>query len=135
MSSIRFNASSFAPVAAAALLKPGDYDARIMQSEIMPVRSGDGRAIQVAFEMLSPEHEGRIVWSRIHFETQDRLVRDIASRELAALCKAVGVSELTDTEQLLHKCLRVTLGIKPRRDGDMTNVVRAYLPLPSQSLV
>lgn len=126
MASLKFDPSNVPAHAAAALLTPGAYDARIIEAELRPVRSGDGRALQVAFELTDPQHFGRIVWARLHVETRNAHVQQIARQELAALCRATGIAALTDTRDLLHKHARITLGIRRRDDGDTTNVVRAY---------
>jgi len=126
MAIIKFDASNVPAHAAAALLAPGAYDARIIEADLRPVRSGDGRALQIAFELTVPEHLGRIVWARLHIETRNAHVQQIAQQELAALCQAVGVRSLTDTRELLGKHARITLGIRRRDDGDTSNVVRAY---------
>ena len=126
MATIKFDASNVPAHAAAALLAPGAYEARIIEADLRPVRSGDGRALQIAFELTDPQHCGRIVWARLHVETRNAHVQQIARQELAALCRAVGVASLTDTRDLLHKHARITLGIRRRDDGDTTNVVRAY---------
>jgi hypothetical protein len=134
MASFKFDPSSVHAHAAAALLTPGAYDARIVEAELRPVRSGDGRALQVAFELTDPQHFGRIVWARLHIETCNEHVQQIARQELAALCRAVGVASLTDTRDLLHKHARITLGVRRRDDGDTTNVVRAYAAATTTTL-
>ncbi|MFN5945518.1 MAG: DUF669 domain-containing protein [Phycisphaerae bacterium] len=134
MAIIKFDASNVPAHAAAALLAPGAYDARIIEADLRPVRSGDGRALQIAFELTVPEHLGRIVWARLHIETRNAHVQQIAQQELAALCQAVGVRSLTDTRELLGKHARITLGIRRRDDGDTSNVVRAYAAATSTPL-
>jgi hypothetical protein len=134
MAIIKFDASKVPAHAAAALLQPGAYDARIIEADLRPVRSGDGRALQIAFELTTPQHAGRIVWARLHIETNNTHVQQIARQELAALCRAVGISTLTDTRELLGKHARITLGIRRRDDGDTTNVVRAYAAATTTTL-
>lgn len=134
MATIKFDASKVPAHAAAALLAPGDYEARIIEADLRPVRSGDGRALQVAFELTAPQHLGRILWARLHVETRNAHVQQIARQELAALCQAVGIASLTDTRELLGKRASITLGIRRRDDGDTSNVVRAYAAPTSTTL-
>ncbi len=134
MATIKFDASKIPAHAAAALLAPGAYEARIIEADLRPVRSGDGRALQIAFELTAPEHLGRIVWARLHIETRNIHVQQIAQQELAALCHALGIKSLTDTREMLGKHARITLGIRRRDDGDSANVVRAYAAPTSTTL-
>ena len=134
MASLKFDPSNVPAHAAAALLTPGAYDARIIEADLRPVRSGDGRALQIAFELTAPEHLGRTVWARLHIETRNAHVQQIAQQELAALCQAVGITTLADTRELLGKHASVTLGIRRRDDGDTSNVVRAYAAATTTNL-
>ncbi|HLP83332.1 MAG TPA: DUF669 domain-containing protein [Phycisphaerales bacterium] len=134
MAIIKFDASNVPAHAAAALLAPGAYEARIIEADLRPVRSGDGRALQIAFELTAHQHVGRIIWARLHIETRNAHVQQIARQELAALCQAVCITSLTDTRELLGKHANITLGIRRRDDGDTTNVVRAYAAPTSTTL-
>ena len=134
MASLKFDPSNVPAHAAAALLAPGAYEARIIEADLRPVRSGDGRALQIAFELTDPQHLGRIVWARLHIETRNAHVQQIAQQELAALCHAVSIKSLTDTRELLGKHARITLGIRRRDDGDSANVVRMYAAATTTNL-
>jgi hypothetical protein len=91
------------------------------------------RARQRAAE-LARDADVRVTAPRLHIETCNEHVQQIARQELAALCRAVGVASLTDTRDLLHKHARITLGIRRRDDGDTTNVVRAYAAATTTTL-
>ena len=55
----------------------------------------------------------------------------IGREELASLCKAVGVVELNDTDQLHNLPLMVTVGVD--RNDPTRNVVKAYKPKAAQT--
>ena len=62
------------------------------------------------------------VW--INYEHPKAEAQRIGREELASLCKAVGVANLTDTNQLHNLPLMVTVGVD--RNDPTRNVVKKY---------
>ncbi len=126
MKSFEFDPNQFAAVAGAAVVPPGHYQAVITDVMEKRARSGDGTYTQFAFRISRGDHAGRIVWVRLHLGSSDEHIKRLAQQELAAMCMAIGVPKLTSWDQLVDRCVQITVGIKRREDGDLASVVRAY---------
>lgn len=114
------------------LVPPGVYPAVVIDSEWRYVKSGDGRAVQSAFQITGGEHEGRVVFDRHHIESSSPVTVAIATRGFTALCAAVGLPRVDDPARLRNRTLLVTVGVKPReRGGELVNVVLGYGPAPA----
>ena len=123
MAGINFDASaidtsSHDPVPA------GTYEAVVSASEIRATKSGNGKGINLTFEILSDPAKGRKVWAWINFQHPKAEAQRIGQEELARICKAVGVDKLTETEQLHNKPLMITVALD--KDDPTRNVIKGY---------
>ena len=106
-------------------IKSGTYDAVITDSEIKANRANTGKGLNLTFEILSEgAAKGRKVWAWINFQHQNQDAQRIGQEELARVCKAVGVSQLTDSEQLHNIPLMITVDVD--RNDATRNVIKAY---------
>ena len=106
-------------------IKSGTYEAVITDSEIKANRANTGKGLNLTFEILSEgTAKGRKVWAWINFQHQNQDAQRIGQEELARVCKAVGVSQLTDSEQLHNIPLMITVDVD--RNDATRNVIKAY---------
>ncbi len=128
MPSFSFDARRVQPGLPQSVIPPGTYSATVTSAELRPARSGDGRYLQIAMQITGGLPEPRTHWLRLHIESADAHVRDIAARELASLCRACHINSFTDCGQLIGLTCRVVIGTRRRADGDSVSVIREYLP-------
>lgn len=129
MAQLNFNASEVDTTSRDAI-PSGTYEAVVTDSEMRATKSGLGMGINLTFEILSEgPAKGRKVFAWINYEHPKVEAQRIGREELASLCKAVGVVELNDTEQLHNLPLMITVGID--RNDPTRNVVRAYKAKPA----
>jgi len=102
----------------------GTYEALITDSEIRATRAGNGKGINLTFEILSGPSKGRKVWTWINFQHPKAEAQRIGQEELARICKAVGVGRLDDTVQLHNLPMMITVGID--KDDATRNVIKGY---------
>jgi hypothetical protein len=50
--------------------------------------------------VLGGEHSGRRIWERLNIDNPNKTAQDISQAALAALCHAVNVPDMSETEQL-----------------------------------
>lgn len=102
MANFNFNASSVDPMEARSYepLPNGDYDMIITKSDVKPTKAGTGHYLELEMQVLGGEHSGRRHWERLNVDNPNKQAEDIAKAALAALCFAVGVEDMTETEQL-----------------------------------
>jgi hypothetical protein len=100
MAAINFNAAEVAPQTAFDPLPPGNYVAVITESEEKATKAGTGSYLQLTFEVVEGQYQGRKVWARLNLNNPNDQAVAIARAELSAICHAVNVIDLKDTTQL-----------------------------------
>lgn len=132
MAHISFDASTvsphkdqFEPIPA------GWYHATIVGSELTFGKSPDaGEMLKLQIEINGNEHPSyasRRVFTYLCIYHKKEATRNIAKRQLSAICHAIETLELEDTDELLGASLMVRLKIRPARDGyDASNDVAGY---------
>jgi len=102
MAFFNFNAASVEPMQSRSFepLPKGDYEMMIVKSDVKPTQAGTGHYIELEMHVLGGEHSGRRIWERLNIDNPNKTAQDIASAALASLCYAVGVQDMTETEQL-----------------------------------
>lgn len=98
-----FDASIVAPATEFQALPSGEYLMAITESEMKETKGGTGQYLQMSFTVLNcavQEHLGRKVFVRLNLINANQTAVDIAQRELSAICHAVGVLKLQDSQKL-----------------------------------
>jgi len=122
-----FDASQVEPSVALQPIPAGPYIAIISESEMKPTKAGDGRYLQLVFQVIEGEHKGRRVWARLNLENPNQTAVEIAKAELSAICRAVGVMKPNDSAALHNIPLEITVGLKRRSDtNELGNETRGY---------
>lgn len=105
----------------------GPYDVEITGAEVKDTKAGTGQYLEVENTIISPEQfAGRKVWARINIANQNTEAERIGREELSALCRAVGIAVLKDSDQLFQKILRVRLKIDRRDPTNPRNEITGY---------
>ncbi len=126
MSKLNFNTQDHIPAAALGLIPSGIYRAAIVDSMTRRVRSGDGRFLQLAFQITEGEHKDRVIWSRLHLQSSNATTVRIAEAELAAICRAVGKHDVKDSTELHGIGLCIDVGTRVRDSGELVNSIKRY---------
>lgn len=132
MAFFSFDATQVAPSESFDLLPAGDYKAIITASALKPLKSGGGIGLALTFEVVEGEFNGRKVWAHLNVQHSNQQAQNIAQRDLSAICHAIGVTKLTNTEALHNKVMGVKVKIKPE-DGQYAakNEIKGYVPATS----
>jgi hypothetical protein len=108
-------------------LPAGPYDAEITGAEVKTTKAGNGQYLEVENTVISPEqYAGRKVWARINLANPNPEAERIGREELSALCRAVGIPVLKDSDQLFGKMLRIRVKIDRRDPNNPKNEVTGY---------
>ena len=126
MSFIDFNAEEVEPNAAPEALPAGDYVAQVVGSEIKPTASGSGEYLKLEIEILTPGFSGRRVFDQLNIRNESAEAERIGRAQLSALCHAVGVLRISDSQQLHGKPFVVNLVIKEDSQYGKQNKVKGY---------
>lgn len=88
-------------------LTAGVYKMAVVKCELI-VKNGE-EFIEVTFEIVEGDRKGRRHWERFMQKCENEVRIQIAARNFVNMGRAVGVDNLTDTDQLLDKPMMVNL--------------------------
>jgi hypothetical protein len=128
-----FDADSVEPMGDRSPIPAGDYRAVCIKSQWKPTQSG-GQLLEFTWQILEGPHARRMVWSKLNLQNASSQAVEIARRELSAICKAVGVSKLTDSMQAHDIPVVISVGIQPPQNGyEASNSIKAYKSVKAAS--
>lgn len=112
------------------LLPAGWYTAQVVESAVAPLRSGNGEAIKLTFEVLSDGHRNRKVWANLNVRHTNPEAERIAQQQLRELCDSVGVVRFNDTSELHYKPVQIRVKIRKDTTGQYEdqNEVAGFKP-------
>ena len=122
-----FDATQIEPSEDFDVLPAGNYLALISSSEMKPTKAGDGQYLNLTFQIIEGQFQNRLLWHRLNLVNPNQTAVNIASAELAAICKAVGVLVPSDSSELHNIPMEIKVKVKRRNDtGEMQNEIKAF---------
>ncbi len=127
MAQLNFDASTVAPQASTTPVPAGTYLAQCVESDVQPLKSGNGTGLKLVFEILDGPHKGRRIWENLNIQHSNDDTQRIAQSQLSALCHAVNVIKLQDTAALHHKPVKIKVTVR-EADGkyQASNNIKGY---------
>lgn len=126
MPSINFDATSYTPQERSyGVIPPGKYQTVINATDVKKTKAGDGEYLEIEFQITGDQFGGRKVWERLNINNPNKKAEDIARERLAALCQAVNIPHLTDSDQLVDCMVVLALEID-RKEPDRNRIVGFY---------
>lgn len=99
-------------------LPDGIYSLEVIQSEVSPTSAGTGTMLKLRYSVVEPDqYKGRLVFANINLENPNSQAQEIGQRDLASLCRAVGLAEIEDSEELHFKVFTAKVGLSKARTG------------------
>ena len=112
MAQFNFDASQVAPQQSVGPLPAGTYLAHIIESDVQPLKSGNGEGLKLTFEIYDGQFKGRKVYENLNIRHTSEDTQRIAQSQLSALCHAVNVIKLMDTAALHFKPVRINVTVR-----------------------
>lgn len=114
-------------------LPNGIYELEIEASDVAPTKDGRGTILKTTMVVLRPEdYEKRKLFTNYNLENPNAQAQEIGQRQFASLCRAIGVQEVEDSEELHFKAFTAKIGLgKPSKDGQYparAEIKRYYFP-------
>lgn len=129
------NRSSYEP------LPEGFYDASIASAELKSTKDGTGQYIKLRFDIMGPSHQGRVVFSNLNIKNASAKAEEIGRRQLGDIMRAIGLSRVNDTDQLIGGHVNIKLIIREARIDERTgsvydasNEIRGYRSVSGNNL-
>ena len=117
-------------------LPAGQYQAMITATEMRNTIAGNGQYLLLTFDIIGPTHAGRKLWDRLNLVNPNPQAEQIAQRQLANLCAALGRDGVKESEELHNLPLVLEVGLHENKKMErMENVIKAYLPLQTRPVV
>ena len=132
--SFSFDATQVAPAASSDPIPAGNYAAMITESEIKPLKSGNGTALRLTFQILDGEFKNRKVWANLNIQHTNTTAQAIAQQQLSAICHAVNVLKISNPAALHNKPMTIKVKVRPAHDGyDASNDISGYSAINAAS--
>jgi len=127
MSQLNFDATNIDPSTGDFEPMPnGYYVACVIESIIAKTKAGTGDILTLTWEILDGQFKSRRVWSRLNIANPNKDAEEIAARELSAICYAVNVIKLNDSNQLHRIPCEIKLKTKHDAGYDPRNEICDY---------
>jgi len=111
-------------------LPAGWYQVSIGGAELRATKSGTGKYIAVRYDVLGPTHQGRVVFGNLNIINQNPKAQEIGHQQLGELMRAIGLAQVSDTDQLIGGQLSIKLAIRSQEGYDPSNDVKGFKALP-----
>lgn len=96
----------------------GEYPVQIVKSDLVPVKDKPAsKFIKFEFSIIDGEYKGSKIWQQLNIINSNKVTSEIANKELATICRAVGKTVIHDTDELHGIPLLMTVKIIPAK-GD-----------------
>lgn len=127
LSGYNFDASTIEPSSSYDPIPAGWYQAIISNSEMKPTRDGYGEYLSLTLQVVEGQYENRLVFARLNLKNANDKAVDIARKDLAAICRAVGVMSPQSSEELHDKPLMIKVKVRPAQgEYEASNDVGGY---------
>lgn len=137
MALLQFDASRIQPdTGVMDAIPAGWYIVAPDASEIKPTKAGDGSAyLELRLVVLDGQFKDRKLFARFNLKNNNPQAVEIAYKQLSALCHAVGLLQVNDSQELHGRPLKVKVSVKPA-DGqyEASNEIKAYRNVQDNSM-
>lgn len=117
MAQLSFNAATVAPQQSYTPIPAGVYLAQAVESDVRNLKSGNGQALAITFEVTQGQYAGRKVFANLNVRHTNPDAERIGQSQLSALCHAVGVINLQDSVQLHMRPVMIRVKIRKDESG------------------
>lgn len=93
-------------------LPAGWYSVTVASAELKPTKDGSGQYIKLRYDVTGPSHQGRVVFGNLNVKNQSAKAEEIGRQQLGDLMRAIGLSKVTDTDQLVGGRLSIKLDVR-----------------------
>ena len=108
-------------------LPVGDYTLLALEAEEKETQSG-GTYIKVKYEVAKGEHQGRFIWFNFNIHNSSEKAQEIGRRQLVSWATAAGKPDAKDTDALIGKPFKCTVGIEKGTGGYADkNTIKVFL--------
>ena len=108
-----YSAAELLPSQSYDLLPSGWYTCIITEAELKATKAGTGEYIKVRYDITGPSGQGRVVFGNFNIKNPNPKAEEIGRQQLGDLMRALGLSAVHDTDQLINGHLTIKVDIRP----------------------
>lgn len=103
------------------------YNAAIVASEIKPTSKGDGTMLCLTFSILDGLYANRKIFVNLNIRNANPVAQEIAYADLSAICAAVGLVQVPESELLHNRPLKIKVKVRPAKgEYEASNAITSY---------
>jgi hypothetical protein len=109
----------------------GWYSATITEAGVNSTKAGTGEYIKIRYDVTGPSYEGRVVFGNLNIRNPNPKAEEIGRQQLGELMRAIGLTEVSDSDQLIGGQCRIKVAIREDASGQYApqNEVKAWKAL------
>jgi hypothetical protein len=107
-------------------LPAGWYTCVVNGAEIKNTKAGTGQYIAVRYDITGPTHQGRVVFGNLNIKNPNPKAEEIGRQQLGELMRAIGLTTVQDTDQLIGGQLSIKLDVRESEQYGASNDVKGY---------
>ncbi len=131
MAAINFDAKNTKPATGIGAVPKGAYICAAEATQMKRTKKGDGEYLEITYVITEGEYAGRKLWARLNLSNPNAQAVEIAEGQLAAICNAVGIELLTDTDDLIDRPILLRVSNKTDTEGKERNEITDFRPVPT----
>lgn len=128
MAELNFNATGIDTTSTYDPVPAGEYPVIITESEVRDTKNGLGRYLNLTLEIQGGQFQGRKLWDRLNLWNNNAKAVEIAQRQLAQACHAVGLLQVADSSELHFKPMIAIVRVSNEPGQNPQNEIRGYKP-------
>ena len=107
-------------------LPAGWYSATINKASLEPTKDGTGQKIAMRYDITGPTHQGRVVFGNLNIKNKSAKAEEIGRAQLGDIMRALGLRQVSDTDQLIGGSLQIKLDVKTDEQYGTRNEVKGF---------
>lgn len=111
-----FNANELPQFNSYEPLPAGWYNANITAAELRLTKDQSGQYIHICYIIIGPTHQGRMVFGNLNIKSTSARAEEIGRQQLGEMMRAIGLNQVTDTDQLIGGKLSIKLCVRAATD-------------------
>jgi hypothetical protein len=115
-------------------LPAGWYTATITGAEVKKTKAGTGEKIDMKYTITGPTHQGRIIFGNLNIRNPNPKAEEIARQQLGEIMRAIGLSKISDSDQLIGGNLQIKLTIKKSEEYGDSNDVNGFKAIDGKAV-
>ena len=127
MALINFNSAQVEPQASFEPIPNDWYNVIMDQSEMKPTKAGTGAYLECRLSVVDGSYANRKLFIRLNIQNDNTTAVEIAYAQLSAICHAVNVVQVNDSQELHGKPFMAKVVVRPPQgDYEASNECKAF---------